>query len=85
MLAKDADVKKQPVSIQEELFVKTLVLHLGTVYRAIKHSEFVKLEGLRKDVSEFFGLPIPREVWQKIKSFQDKDFVEFIGKCQQMA
>jgi hypothetical protein len=85
VLAKDADVKKQPVSIQEELFVKTLVLHLGTVYRAMKHSEFVKLEGLRRDVREFFTLPIPREVWQRVKSFQDKDFVEFVGKCQQTA
>ena len=84
VLAKDADVKKQPVSVQEELFVKTPVLHLGTVYRAIKHSEFVKLEGLRRDVREFFTLPIPREVWQRVKSFQDKDFVEFVGKCQQM-
>jgi hypothetical protein len=85
VLAKDADVEKQPVSVQEELFVKTLVLHLGTVYRAMKHSEFVKLEGLRRDVREFFTLPIPREVWQRVKSFQDKDFVEFVGKCQQMA
>ena len=85
VLAKDADVKKQPVSIQEELFVKTLVLHLGTVYRAMNHSEFVKLEGLRRDVREFFTLPIPREVWQRVKSFQDEDFVQFVGKCQQMA
>src|ERR1043166_739101 len=85
VLAKDADIEKQPVSVQEEMFVKTLVLHLGTVYRALTYGEFAKLEGLRKDVREFFALPIPREVWQRIKVFQDKDFVEFIRKCQQMA
>jgi plasmid maintenance system killer protein len=78
VLAKDADVQKQPVSNQEELFVKTLVLHLGTVYRAMKHSEFVELEGLRKDVREFFSLPIPGAVWQLIKSFQDREFVKFV-------
>jgi hypothetical protein len=85
VLTKDADIKKQPISVQEELFVKTLVLHLATVFRALRYGEFAKLEGLRKDVHEFFLLPIPKQVWQRIKSFQDKDFVEFIGKCQQMA
>lgn len=78
VLAKDADAKKQPVSDQEELFVRTLVLHLGTVYRAMKHSEFVKLEGLRKDVQEFLSLPIPKAVWNNIKRFQDRDFVAFL-------
>jgi len=78
VLAKDADVTKRPVSNQEALFVKTLILHLGTVYRAMKHGEFVKLDGLRRDVREFFTLPIPREVWQRAKSFQDRDFVKFI-------
>src|ERR1017187_7372272 len=68
VLAKDADVKKQPISVREEVFVKTLVLHLATVFRALKYGEFAKLEGLRKDVREFFLLPIPHEVWQRIKA-----------------
>jgi len=78
VLTKDANVKQMPVSRQEELFVTTLILHLSTVYRAMKDGEFVKLEGLQRDVKEFFSLPIPRAVWNKIKEFQDKTFVIFI-------
>jgi len=78
VLAKDANVRQTPVSRQEELFVTTLILHLSTVYRAMKHGEFVNLEGLQKDVAEFFSLPIPRAVWNKIKKFQDENFMRFI-------
>jgi hypothetical protein len=78
VLSKDANVEQMPVSRQEELFVTTLILHLSTVYRAIKHGEFVKLEGLQKDVEAFFSLPIPQAVWRKIKPLQDRNFVRFI-------
>jgi hypothetical protein len=76
VLEKDADAKD--ISIGEELFVTTLVAHLGTVYRAMKHGEFVKLEGLQNDVREFFTLPIPKTVWKKLKPLQDAAFVKFI-------
>jgi hypothetical protein len=77
-LNKDVDLKKEPVSGQEELFVTMLILHLSTVFRAMKHGEFVKYEGLQKDVKEFFALPIPRMIWGKIASLQDADFIKFI-------
>ena len=82
VLAKDANVRKTPVSRQEELFVTMLILHLSTVYRAMKHGEFVKLEGLQKDVEEFFSLPIPQAVWRKIKPLQDRNFVRFIEEIR---
>lgn len=34
-------------------------------------------EGLRQDIGEFFSLPIPRAIWEKIKSLQNEDFVRF--------
>jgi hypothetical protein len=80
---KDADVNDPPISIGEEMFVTTLVAHLSTVYRAIRFGEFVKLEGLEMDVREFFALPIPKAVWQKVKPFQDKKLVAFVEKCLQ--
>jgi len=82
VLAKSVNVDKAPVSHQEELFVTTLILHLSTVYRAMKHGEFVNLEGLQKDVAEFFLLPIPRAVWENIKPFQDGNFVRFIEETR---
>lgn len=78
VLSDHVELDKQPVSAEEELFVHMLILHLGTVYRAIKEGMFVKLEGLQKDVGEFFALPIPKAVWKKAKPLQDRDFVEFI-------
>jgi plasmid maintenance system killer protein len=78
VLSKDADVAKNPVSHEEELFATMLILHLSTVYRAMKHGEFVTLEGLERDVEGFFSLPIPKVVWQKIKPLQDRNFVQFI-------
>jgi hypothetical protein len=77
----DVDLSKAPVSDEEWLFVKMLILHLDTVRRAIKARMFVKIEGLREDVRDLFALPIPKAVWEKIKPFQDKDFVAFIEDC----
>jgi hypothetical protein len=60
------------------LFVTTIVAHLSTVFRAMKHGEFVKLEGVKNDVREFFTLPIPKAVWEKLKPFQDANFAKFV-------
>ena len=78
VLDKDADVAEPPVSLGEEMFVTTIVAHLSTVFRAMTHGEFVKLEGLQNDVREFFALPIPKAVWKKLKPLQDANFAKFI-------
>ena len=81
VLKRDVDLIKAPVSDEEWLFVKMLILHLDTVRRAIKARMFVKVEGLREDVRDLFALPIPKAVWEKIKPFQDRDFAAFIEDC----
>ena len=83
VLRKEVNLNKESVSEEEALFVNLLILHLGTVYRAMRSGMFVKLEGLQRDIREFFSLPIPKTVWEKARPFQNKDFVQFIGKCQQ--
>lgn len=80
VIAKDADVAKQPVSVEEELFVTMIITHLSTIFRAWKHGEFVELEGLQKDVQGFFTLPIPKIVWEEFKPVQDRRFVVFVEK-----
>jgi hypothetical protein len=35
-------------------------------------------EGLRRDVEDFFSLPVPHAVWKSMKQFQDESLVEFI-------
>jgi hypothetical protein len=82
VLEKRVDLKAQPTSLQEWLFVKLLILHLDTVYHAMKADMFVSLEGLQKDIKEFFSSPIPWTIWEKLKPFQDEDFVEFVERCR---
>lgn len=78
VLKADVDLNAEPISDEEFLFVKLLILHLDTVHRMMKSGMFVTLEGLQKDVAEFFSAPIPKAIWEKIKPLQDADFAEFI-------
>lgn len=78
VLRRDSENAGSPISIEEEVFVKSLILHLGTVHRASKAGMFAKIEGLEKDIAGFFALPIPRAIWEKFKPLQDKEFVKFV-------
>ena len=81
VLKPNMDLDKEPVTDQEWLFVKMLIIHLDTVRRAMKAGMFVKIEGLQSDVREFFTLPIPKAVWRKSKPLQNQDFAAFIEDC----
>jgi len=78
VLQKDVDLDEKPVTNDEWLFVKTLILHLDSVHRANKARMFITLEGLALDIKEFFSSPIPKAIWEKIKPFQDKEFLGFV-------
>lgn len=73
-----ADLKNQPVTKLEELFVTFLILHLSGSFRAIREGLFIPTKGLRLDITLFFALPIPRSVWETSKPFYNDDFVRFI-------
>jgi hypothetical protein len=75
------DLGKAPVSAEEELFMIFVILHLSDSYYALRAGFFPKPEGLRRDIRRFFGLPIPRAVWQKVRAMQDRPFVKFVEEC----
>ena len=81
VLKRDVNLSEHPITDEESLFVKQLIVHLDTVRRAMKAGLFVKLEGLQTDVREFFSSPIPKAVWEKLKPLQDADFVAFVEDC----
>jgi hypothetical protein len=81
ILDSSASLEAVPITHEEKLFVTMLVIHLDGVHRAMKAKMFIKLEGLRKDIENFFSLPIPRAVWKDLKPLQDRDFVNFIENC----
>lgn len=68
----------RPISDEEEMFIAFLVLHFSSVYQAIQADMHTAPDGLAKDVREFFSLPIPKAVWERIKPLQDKEFVRFV-------
>jgi len=78
VLKKDVDLNRQPVSDEEWLFAKMLIIHLDTVRRAAKAGMFIEIKGIKSDIRDFLRLPIPKMVWEKIKQFQDEAFVEFV-------
>ena len=78
LLQETVDLKANPISEEEALFVNILILHLDCVFRAMEEGMFVTLEGLRTDIKEFFILPIPKAIWETSKMFRDRKFVAFV-------
>ena len=73
-----ANIIAHPVTEQEHVFVNLVILHTNSVFYANKDRLVIEYEGSRRDISEFFSLPVPRAVWQKAKPLQNHDFVAFI-------
>ena len=78
ILDPEADVASSPVTAEEEMFVIFIILHLSNTYYAMRAGFFHKLNGLRKDIELFFGLPIPRAVWERVKELQERPFMRFV-------
>jgi hypothetical protein len=78
ILRADVNLTKAPVTVVEERFVHLLITHLAVTYTAVKAGVLPGMEGLEKDVREFFALPIPHKVWTWSRRFQQADFVKFV-------
>ena len=77
-----ADTAKQSVTDAERVFVNLVIQHINSVYYAMSDQLVVKYEGLRRDIAQFFSLPIPKSVWEKMKVFQNDALVRFIEECR---
>jgi hypothetical protein len=69
---------KEPITVQEEILVNLVIQHLQSVFYAVSDKLVLKPEQLRRDIRDFFSLPIPRAVWEKNKVFQNEEFVAFV-------
>ena len=76
------NLSNEPVTLSEEIFVNLVIQHLNVVFHTMRDELTISPEGLRRDVSEFFSLPIPASVWNKFKVLQNDQFVEFVEACQ---
>ena len=78
----NANILKQPVTDAERVFVTFVILHMSSVFHAMSDQLVVKVEGFRRDIAQFFSLPVPRDVWEKGKVLQNDDFVVFVESCR---
>jgi hypothetical protein len=78
VLDSSANVKEKPVTPEEELFVGQIIFHISNVFYAMKNDLFIAQDGSRRDIAQFFSLPVPKAVWTKTKLLQNQDFAAFI-------
>lgn len=81
VLAESVNLRKEPVTTEEELFVHTLILHLRAAFKARDLGMQFDDDAVAADIRQFFNRPIPRSVWEISKVFQDADFVSFVERC----
>ena len=81
VLAVSVNLRQQPTTVEEELFVHTLILHLRTAFKARTLGMQFDDDGVAADIRQFFNRSIPRDVWERSKVFQDKNFVAFVEGC----
>lgn len=82
ILVREVDLTAEPVTAEEAIFVKLVVQHLHVVHHALESRLTVNAEGLRRDVRQFFALPVPLAVWNRIKALQNARFVAFVEACR---
>lgn len=78
VLDPQADLKTNPVSLQENLFVNFLLNHLSASFRATQLKMFAPVGPWTQDIRRFLSLPIPKFVWEQSRPLQDPEFVAFI-------
>jgi len=76
-----ANVVEKPVTPEEELFVGQIIFHISNVFYALKDDLFIAQDGSRRDIAQFFSLPVPKAVWAKTKLLQNQDFAAYIDSA----
>jgi len=82
VLDERVDLNQQPMTRAEQEFVNLVVQQLNAVYQATKTGMLMKQEGTRREIADFFSLPIPKAVWEKMKPLQNEDFAAFVEACR---
>ncbi|MCE9608836.1 MAG: hypothetical protein K8R23_01280 [Chthoniobacter sp.] len=81
VLLVSVNLRREPVTAEEELFVHTLILHLRAAFKARKLGMQFDDDAVAADIRQFLNRSIPRAVWEKSKIFQDGDFVQFVERA----
>lgn len=82
ILERAVNLSKDPVTLEEKIQVGMIILHLSSAFEAMKYGLVMKPEALHQDVKWFFGLPIPKAVWETVKFLQNRDFRAFVESSE---
>ena len=77
----NADLEKQPITIQERLFTRSIFLHLSAAFHASRTGMFSMPRMLQRDIRSFLRLPIPKWVWNNTRENHDSDYTEFVDNA----
>jgi hypothetical protein len=84
VLKDDLDLNGAPVTEEEQIFTTLIILHIQIVYQATRENVLsFESEGLEGDLKILLNRPITKNVWSRIRSFQNRDFIQFIDRMIQ--
>jgi hypothetical protein len=73
------DLDIHPITQQERQFILFVMLHASCAFEMQKNSQLLKIEALKADINGFLEYPIPKKVWDEIKTFFNESFVSYVG------
>lgn len=72
------DLRRSPVTLEEERFILLLLNHLTSTVKAIRLGKYEKPLGMEKDIEDFFSKPIPQAVAKKFFEMQSKEVQQLL-------
>lgn len=81
VLADEVDLLSTPITVEEEIFINQLIVHLAMAWQISKARSLLRIDSMHNDIRSFFALPIPKTVWQRSKHTRDPRFVSFVEEC----
>jgi hypothetical protein len=78
VLDPNIDISKTTITENEKLLITMVIHHTLCAYEGLARNAIAPIEGMREDVRDFFSRPIPKYVWEGLKKYQNKEFVDFV-------
>ena len=73
------DLKTNPITEPERRMIREMIIHIYAIYEAIKSKQIEKGE-MDKDIYDFLQLPIPNSIWEEVKMYHNKKFIDYIDE-----
>jgi len=70
------------ITTVERNYIQQVIMQMYLVYTATKLGQFDTFNGIENDIKKFLNFPLQASVWEEIKEFHDREFVEYIERLQ---